>query len=277
MEVLTIVKSAKRVLEVLELLKSSTSPLSEKEIGDALNIPSSSLFNLLKTMLDSNYLRKDYYNKYLLGYKLISLGNRAREDLDLYNESLTYIKRLNDELNETIFLAYPQYNEMIYLTKIDSNRSIRTTAQPGANKPIYSTGLGKACLSMYDLETLDIMFKDVIFEKITPKTVMNYEELKKQLIAFKEQGYAVDDEENELGLYCIASPILNDEKKVVGAISCAGPKQRIIENKTIPEKMKRNAYFISKAMGLTRNGVDIILLLFHMEKSWGYSQLMMVN
>lgn len=258
MEVLTIVKSAKRVLEVLELLKSSTSPLSEKEIGDALNIPSSSLFNLLKTMLDSNYLRKDYYNKYLLGYKLISLGNRAREDLDLYNESLTYIKRLNDELNETIFLAYPQYNEMIYLTKIDSNRSIRTTAQPGANKPIYSTGLGKACLSMYDLETLDIMFKEVVFEKITPKTVMNYDELKKQLITFKEQGYAVDDEENELGLYCIASPILNDEKKVVGAISCAGPKQRIIENKTIPEKMKRNAYFISKAMGLTRNGVDII-------------------
>src|SRR5699024_12074871 len=112
-----------------------TSPLSEKEIGDALNIPSSSLFNLLKTMLDSNYLRKDYYNKYLLGYKIISLGNRAREDLDLYNESLTYIKRLNDELNETIFLDYPQYNDMFYLTIVDSNRSIKTTAQTVTNKP----------------------------------------------------------------------------------------------------------------------------------------------
>lgn len=254
---LIIVKSAKRVFEVLELLKDSRNPLSEKEIGDALNIPPSSLFNLLKSMLEVNYLRKDYQNKYVLGYKLISLGNRAREDLDLYNESLTYIKRLNEELNETIFLAYPQYNEMIYLTKLDSNRSIRTNAQPGANKPIYSTGLGKACLSMYDSETLDSLFKNVIFEKITSNTVKDYEALKKQLMLFKKQGYAIDDEENEEGLYCIASPIVNDEKNVIGAISCAGPKHRIIKNKNIPMKMKKNAYFISKAMGLTRNGVNI--------------------
>ena len=88
----SIVKSAKRVFDVLELLKDASLPLSEKEIGDALNIPPSSLFNLLKTMLDSKYIRKDYQNKYLLGHKLINLGNRAREDLDLYNESLTYIK-----------------------------------------------------------------------------------------------------------------------------------------------------------------------------------------
>ncbi|MGF7500347.1 IclR family transcriptional regulator [Staphylococcus ureilyticus] len=252
-----IVKSAKRVFEVLELLKNSSGPLSEKEIGDALSIPPSSLFNLLKTMLNYKYIRRDYQSKYLLGHKLINLGNRAREDLDLYNESLTYIKHLNDKINETIFLAYPQYNEMIYLTKIDSNRSIRTTAQPGANKPIYSTGLGKACLSMYDINSLNNMFKKVEFEKITPKTVESYTDLKKQLIVFKEQGYAIDDEENEIGLYCIAAPILNNEKQVVGAISCAGPKERIIKNKSIPGLIKKNAYFISKAMGLTRNGVDI--------------------
>lgn len=251
------VKSAKRVFEVLELLKESTIPLGEKAIGDKLGIPPSSLFNLLQTMLDSKYIRKDYQNKYLLGHKLINLGNRAREDLDLYNESLTYIKYLNEKINETIFLAYPQNNEMIYLTKFDSNRSIRTTAHPGVNKPIYSTGLGKACLSMYDIKTLDEMFKDVEFKKITPKTVENYKELKKQLRLFKEQGYSIDDEENEIGLYCIASPILNDEKQIVGAISCAGPKERIIENKSIPELIKQNAYIISKAMGLTRNGVNI--------------------
>ncbi|MCD8899718.1 IclR family transcriptional regulator [Staphylococcus gallinarum] len=253
----SIVKSAKRVFDVLELLKDASLPLSEKEIGDALNIPPSSLFNLLKTMLDSKYIRKDYQNKYLLGHKLINLGNRAREDLDLYNESLTYIKNLNDKINETIFLAYPQYNEMIYLTKIDSNRSIRTTAQPGTNKPIYSTGLGKACLSMYDSNLLDEMFEHIKFEAITPKTVGNYADLKKQLAMFKAQGYAIDDEENEMGLYCIAAPILNDAQQVVGAISCAGPKERIIENKNIPGLIKQNAYFISKAMGLTRNGVNI--------------------
>ncbi|MGW7977057.1 IclR family transcriptional regulator [Staphylococcus xylosus] len=251
------VKSAKRVFEVLELLKESTVPLSEKAIGDKLAIPPSSLFNLLQTMLDSKYIRKDYQNKYLLGHKLINLGNRAREDLDLYNESLTYIKYLNEKINETIFLAYPQNNEMIYLTKFDSNRSIRTTAQPGVNKPIYSTGLGKACLSMYDIKTLDEMFENLEFEKITPKTVKNYKELKRQLTVFKEHGYSIDDEENEIGLYCIASPILNDEKQVVGAISCAGPKERIIENKSIPDLIKQNAYIISKAMGLTRNGVYI--------------------
>ncbi|MGW7907143.1 IclR family transcriptional regulator [Staphylococcus pseudoxylosus] len=175
------VKSAKRVLEVLELLKDAVVPLSEKEIGDKLNIPPSSLFNLLKTMLDSKYIRRDYQNKYLLGHKLINLGNRAREDLDLYNESLTYVKHLNEKINETIFLAYPQNNEMIYLTKFDSDRSIRTAAQPGVNKPIYSTGLGKACLSMYNVKTLENIFENIDFEKITPKTVDNFTELRKQL------------------------------------------------------------------------------------------------
>lgn len=239
------------------MLKNSDTPLNEKEIGKALGIPASSLFNLLKTMVESQYLRKDYQNKYLLGSKLISLGNRAREDLDLYNESLSYIKRLSDELNETIFLAYPQNNEMIYLTKIDSNRSIRTTAQPGANKPIYSTGLGKACLFMYEPEILDHMFKDIEFKKVTPNTVPNYQALKEQLKTFKDQGYSIDNEENEIGLYCVASPILNDQGKVIGAISCAGPKERIKDNKLIPQKIKQNAYFISRAMGLIRNGVDI--------------------
>ncbi len=208
-------------------------------------------------MVESRYIRKDYQNKYLLGSKLITLGNRAREDLDLYNESLTYIKRLSDELNETIFLAYPHGNEMIYLTKIDSNRSIRTAAQPGVNKPIYSTGLGKACLFMYDLKVLDKMFKNIVFQKLTTNTVKNYSELKKQLKTFKNQGYSVDDEENEIGLYCVASPILNDKGKVLGAISCAGPKERIQNNKIIPQKIKQNAYFISRAMGLTKNGVEI--------------------
>ncbi|WP_253901209.1 helix-turn-helix domain-containing protein [Staphylococcus xylosus] len=97
------VKSAKLVFEVLELLKDAIVPLSEKEIGDKLNIPPSSLFNLLKTMLDSKYIRRDYQNKYLLGHKLINLGNRAREDLESYNESLTYVRHLNEKINETIF------------------------------------------------------------------------------------------------------------------------------------------------------------------------------
>ncbi|MDK7860773.1 IclR family transcriptional regulator [Staphylococcus lugdunensis] len=251
------VKSAQRVFDILNLLHLQQHPLSEKEIGQALQIPASSLFNLLKTMVEANYIRKDYQNKYLLGSKLISLGNRAREDLDLYNESLSYIKHLSDEFNETIFLAYPQGYEMIYLTKIDSHRSIRTAAQPGANKPIYTTGLGKACLYMYDKKLLDCLFLDIEFEQVTPYTVKNYEMLKVQLRRFKAQGYAIDDEENELGLYCIAAPILNDAGHVIGAISCAGPKERIQHNDLIPQKIKQNAYFISRAMGLTRNGVDI--------------------
>ena len=76
---------------------------------------------------------------------------------------------------------------------------------------------------------------------------------------FKAQGYAIDDEENEMGLYCIAAPILNDAQQVVGAISCDGPKERIIENKNIPGLIKQNAYFISKAMGFNEKWSEYIL------------------
>lgn len=110
---------------------------------------------------------------------------------------------------------------------------------------------------MYDIKTLENIFENINFEKITPKTIDNFTELRKQLSIFEEQGYTLDDEENEVGLYCVAAPILNDEKQVVGAISCARPKERIIKNKAIPILIKKNAYFISKAMGLMRNVVDI--------------------
>lgn len=247
-----IVKSAYRVLEILDLFISSESSLSEKEISAQLNIPASSLYNLLSTMVAAEYLRKDYLRRYKLGSKIIRLGNKAREDLDLYNESLPYLKKLSQQLNETIFLAYPTGQEMIYLTKLDCNHSIKTSAQPGANKPIYCTGLGKACLSLYSEEKINQLLQKDILESITPNTIKSKSSLIKQLQKFRDQGYAIDDEENEIGLYCVDSPIVSAEGEVIAAISCAGPKERMLSNESIPKKINNTALLISKAMGAVR-------------------------
>lgn len=247
-----IVKSALRVLEILDLFNSSDTSLSEKEISVQLNIPPSSLYHLLSTMVAAEYLRKDYVSRYKLGSKVIRLGNKAREDLDLYNESLPYLNKLSQQLNETIFLAYPSGKEIVYLTKLDCNHSIKTSAQPGANKPIYCTGLGKACLSFYSEEKMERLLQTGKLESITPNTIKSKSSLKKQLATFRNQGYAIDDEENEKGLYCVASPIISAEGEVIAAISCAGPKERMLSNELIPKKIKNTALLISKAMGASR-------------------------
>lgn len=243
------VKSAKRVMQILDLLLFSEKGLTEKEISEKLEIPASSTFNILQTMLEEEYVRRDYFRKYQLGAKIISLGNKAREELDLYHFSLPYLSKLGEVVNETVFLAYPHNQEMIYLAKIDCYHSIRTSAQPGANKPMYCTGLGKACLSALSEEEVIKLMSEIPYEQFTPYTVKNLDQLMKQLKQFKEQGYAVDDQENEIGLYCIAAPIKDANHKMIAAVSAAGPKERMVDNKDIVTKVKNAAYLISKSMG----------------------------
>lgn len=225
------VKSALRVMEILELLLDHPEGLTVKEISDALGFPQSSTFNLVQTMLQNAFLSQNQFKIYKLGPKLIHIGTRAMESLDLLTEAQPYLTELMKRTDETVFLAVLSSDEIVYLAKIDSNRSIRTSAQIGSRKPLYSTGLGKAFLAFMPQEARTAILDKVELKALTPKTVTDRKKLEEQLDSFIDSGYSIDDEEGEEGLFCIAAPVWDVRHQMVAAVSVAGPKERMYPRK----------------------------------------------
>ncbi|MEH7112712.1 IclR family transcriptional regulator [Neobacillus niacini] len=244
------VKSAERVLKVFDLLAQHPEGLTIKEISSILSFPQSSTSGLIETLYTNSYLIADHFRKYKLGPKLIQLGGAAKDSLDLYTQGLPFLKELMDEVQETVFMAILDQSELAYIAKINSNRSIRTTAEPGKSKPLYCTGLGKAFLTFLPENRTSEILRKLRLEPITDKTITKKETLLKQLESFAEQGYSIDDEENEEGLYCLAAPVYGVDQTIQAAISVAGPKERMLKHKDrIVKKLLETAREISGSIG----------------------------
>ncbi|GLO66877.1 MULTISPECIES: IclR family transcriptional regulator [Oceanobacillus] len=244
------VKSAKRALDILDLLARYTDGLSIKNIGDKLELPQSSTFNLLKTLHNEGYVRQDGMKLYYLGEKLIPLGTSALESLNIHTVAKPYLTNLMKAVKETVFMAMLSKDELVYIAKMDADRSIRTTAQPGYKKPIYCTGLGKTFLSFMPEREKNELLNRITLKKITANTITDRTQLEDQLQLFQKQGYSVDDEENEDGLYCLAAPIFDSQRQLLAAISVAGPKDRMIKQKeSTITNLKKTAQLISNGMG----------------------------
>lgn len=244
------VKSAERVLKVFELLAQHPEGLTIKEISETLVFPQSSTSGLIETLFQANYLTVDFSKKYRLGPKLIPLGSIAMNCLDVAAQGLPFLKKLMEEVQETVFMAVLSDSELIYVAKINSNRSIRTTAEPGKSKPLYCTGLGKAFLTFLPNVHRDEILSNLTLEPITPKTITDKASLIEQLDMFVNLGYSVDDEENEEGLYCLAAPIYGVDCTIQAAISVAGPKERMLKNKQqIVDTLLQTSVKISESIG----------------------------
>lgn len=225
------VKSAFRILEIFELLAKNKNGLSITDISKKLNIPQSSTSDLVKTLYESGYITQDETKRYVLGVRLIQLGSMAMESFDISAISKPILKRLVEKVKETAFLAIRAQNEVVYILKLDANSSVNTTAQPGYHRPLYNTGLGKAFLSSMGKEELNEILSNMEMMPITSHTITNKDKLIEQLQQFRYQGYAVDDEESEDGVYCIATTVSSVDKNIEAAISISGLKRRVFPNK----------------------------------------------
>lgn len=244
------VKSALRVLNIFECLSETREGMTIKEISEALSMPQSSTFNLVQTLHEQGYLSQTSMKKYKLGPKLIHIGTTAMESLDLYGEGTGPLSNLMKKVQETVFMATLSGDELVYIHKINSNRSIQTSAQMGYRKPLYCTGLGKSFLSFLSKEERNRILDQVELRPITDKTVIDRQQLEELLDHYGKQGYSVDDGENEEGLYCVAAPVFDASGKVTAAISVAGPRERMYSRKdVIAEEVKKTAQAISTNIG----------------------------
>lgn len=246
------IQSVDRALDILELYLTSSDELSVKEISEAMGLSKSTVHGLIKTLELRGYLTQNPVNmKYKLGMKLFSLGNVVGENLDIRKIARPVIQRLVDKIKETVHLAVLNGNEIVYTEKVEGPGALRMYSQIGKRVLVHCTGVGKVILAHQDDDVVESILSRETLTAFTPHTVTDKEELKRQFRVIREQGYALDDEEIELGLRCVAAPIYNHQGKVIASISCAGPAMRMsdgqLENKI--RDMKDAALEISRQLG----------------------------
>jgi len=235
------------------LLKEYPEGLTSKEIGELLGYAASSTFGLVKTLSENGYLLEHDQKRYTLGAKLIQLGAYASSYLDLNKIAGPVLKRLMETLQETVFMAVLSEEDIVYVAKVDNYRSIATNARLGGRKPIYCTGLGKAFLTFMPGSQREKLIENIKFIPMTPRTITNKEELYQQIQEFQQQGYAIDNEEIEVGLWCAAAPVFNNNGEVEAAISVSGPTERMKNNQELIVKLLLAASAeISEKMGYIR-------------------------
>ena len=246
------VKSAERVLEIFELLKNYPDGLTAKEISMELGYAGSSTFELVKTLSENGYLWADENKRYMLGARLIQLGPYASSYLDLNKIAAQPLKDMMEALQETVFMAVLSGEEIVYVAKVDNYRSISNNARLGGRKPIYCTGLGKAFLTFLPEKEREELVSRLEFTPYTKNTITTKEDLYKQLETFREQGYSIDNEEIEVGLWCAAAPVFGSNGRVEAAVSVAGPTVRMLENKEkIVRTLLKVTRELSEKMGYT--------------------------
>lgn len=252
MERENMVKSVSRALDIITLVSSKRDGLGVTEIANQIDINKSSVYRILSTMAQYGYIEQDRESgRYKLGYKFLEISSKLLESIDLRTEAKPYLKELENETNEVIHLVVYDQGEVVYIEKLEGNETLRMHSKVGKRAPMHCTSVGKAILAhLPSSVVLDILERKGM-PMHTDKTITNKDDFLKELIQVKQKGYALDLEENEWGIICIAVPIFDHLGKVAAAVSISGPTIRMKDDrlKHLQARMKYIGRQISSRLG----------------------------
>jgi DNA-binding IclR family transcriptional regulator len=221
------VDAAAKALELLSVFSFREPRLSLADLAARTGIPRATAFRLLSTLEQSGFLAKDH-GAYQLGIKCFVLGNIVAGGLDLRETAHPHLVALRDSTRETTQIAILDHWQVVYLERMISPYPVGfMRSRAGAILPAYCTALGKTLLAYTPEADVDAWAATQKFPALTPRTITSARRLLKELRVIRERGYAIDEEERERGVRCVAAPIRNHHGDVVAAVSIAGPVDRL--------------------------------------------------
>ena len=249
------INTIEKALDLLELLAEKES-LNLLELAELTNRPKSSLFRIITTLENRGYItRSESNDKYCLGIKILDLSKKFLESNNIRHAALAEMNGLLDKYGESVNLGILKDGEITYVEVLEGTHQLRFKDEVGSKAPFHATAMGKVILAYLSDEEMNQFLQQENMAAFTPYTIVNLAELKKQLPEIKKVGYAVDTQENVLGVKCIAAPIFNMYGKVDAAISLSGTIHRINDGNidAISKDVVFAAKNISRKMGFTRN------------------------
>lgn len=227
-----IVQSVDRALSIIEVLSDYEEGIGITEISSKIDLHKSTVHRLLLTLIKKGYVEQNSNtNKYKLTLKLFELGNKSIDKMDIRSIAKPYLQQLKELTNEVVHLVIREGAEIVYIDKVESENKIRMHSRIGTKSPMYCTSVGKAILAYLPETEIDNIWRETEIKRFTEYTITDLNKMKKTLERIREEGYALDEEENELGIRCIGAPIFNHKGEVCGAISISGPTIRVTKEK----------------------------------------------
>ena len=243
------IQSVERAFSILELFqKTGCAEHSLKEISQALDLNKSTAFGLINTLTELGYLQQNLENqKYTLGLKLLSFTNTVKVQNIIIRAVHPYLEEINHKFGETVHCAVSHNDGVIYVDKVESVGSIHISTQIGTLNDLHCTGVGKCILAYMPREDQERILSGSL-KTMTVHTITNSEQLRREIAAIRQQGYATDNEEIALGLSCLAVPVFSGPDTVACAISVSGMTSRIEDAREngLLEELKRVAAEISR-------------------------------
>lgn len=232
MEKENIVKSVSRALHIIDIVSSKKDGLGVTEIAKQMDINKSSVYRILSTLVRYGYIEQDEETeRYKLGYKFLEMSSKLLESIDLRAEAKPYLRELEKATNEVIHLVVYDQGEVIYIEKLEGTETLRMHSKVGKRAPMHCTAVGKAILAHLPLRVvLDILERKGMPQH-TDHTITDKEVFLNELAVVRQKGYALDLEENEYGIRCIAVPIFDHSGNVIAAVSVSGPTIRMTDER----------------------------------------------
>ena len=247
------VPGVERALTVLEVLARSKRGLALSDLARNLHLPKSSTHCLLLTLERCGYLRRhEFTRRYLFDLKLFRLANMALAGIELREQSGPFLRLLMEETGLPVHIAIMEQDEVVVVDKVEPPGAVKLATWIGKRMDPHCTGVGKALIAYLPEEDLCRLIKEHRLPRHNENTIASAKKLKEELARIRRLGYAVDNEEDEIGLRCIGSPVFNATGHVVASISIAGTTSQITEQNwaALAERVKHTAAAISRQIGL---------------------------
>ena len=242
-----------RAINILEFVASQgAGEAGLPELSAAMKLHKTTTHRIAHVLESRGLLRRaPDSNRYRLGLHLYDLGCHALDSVNLRDEARPIMTRVAFEVGETVHLAVLDRSEVLYIERIEAQRSLTMGSKLGARNPVYCTALGKAILAFSSESEVDQALAGCRMEARTRNTITNVLSFKHELERIRNRGYSIDDEEIEDGIRCMSAPILNSANRAVAAISTSGPSSRITPNRfqSIGKTLLKAAEEISTHIG----------------------------
>ena len=228
------VQSLSRALKLLNALSYYPQGLPLSEIALEVGLPNSTAHRLLTTLQNERYVRFDSeHSAWVIGVQAFRVGSAFVRARDMVSIARPFMRRLVDQSGETVNLGIIDRDEVVYLAQVETQKMMRAIAGPGGRAAIHCSGIGKALLSYCNENDRRQLLERMAYRRETPKTHVTRESLSTDMQRGVEHGYFLDDEENAIGLRCVAAVIFNEHGEPIAGLSVSGPAARIT-NARIP-------------------------------------------
>lgn len=227
------VQSLERAFDLIELLCRSRNGMSIGALSTQTGLHKSTVHRLLSTMCSRGYVQKDADTSiYRAGMHICELSGYITDNMDVIDRARVPMERLVQQTGETVHLVMQDEKDIVYIHKVEGQTGgMRMVSRIGMRRPLYCTGVGKAILATWPEDEVKALWDSSDIQKLTPHTIVDENQFFREIAQIRKLGYAMDNEENELDVRCIAVAIKDYRGRASYALSISAPLSRMTDER----------------------------------------------